>query len=99
MALTKRAPLLLSFGSMIDLGGDSLDRRVRVHGPDDDLELRVDASLLLGVGADKRDGTDTLAIQAEVLSISNCQRKSERGRSPWQTTGRGGSGGPARQST
>ena len=79
MALTKRAPLLLSFGSMIDLGGDSLDRRVRVHGPDDNLELRVDASLLLGVGADERDGTDTLAIQAEVLSISNCQWKSERG--------------------
>ena len=47
---------------------DSLDRGVGVRRADDELELRVDAGLLLGRGADERNRADTLTVKTKVLS-------------------------------
>eukprot|EP00966_Prymnesium_polylepis_P332110 7387646-Prymnesium_polylepis.2 len=44
-----------------------VDRRQRVHRPDDQLELRRDALRLLGVGAHDRERADTLAVQPKVF--------------------------------
>jgi len=46
----------------------AMHRRVGVHGANDDLELAVNASLLLGRGCDERERANTLAVQAHVLS-------------------------------
>lgn len=40
-----------------------MDGRVGVKGTDDDLNLRVDTLLLLDVGADYGEGTNTLAVK------------------------------------
>lgn len=45
----------------------TVHRRVRVQGPDDDLELRVDLGLFLGRGTDKRDGAGAFTVQTHVL--------------------------------
>lgn len=42
-------------------------RGVRVHGTDDNLELRVDTSLLLRIGGGQRKSADTLAVETHVL--------------------------------
>jgi hypothetical protein len=52
------------------VGKHVLDRRVGVHWSNDNLELGVDAGLLLGVRADKADSTNTFAVQAEILPLS-----------------------------
>jgi hypothetical protein len=44
-----------------------VDGRVRVERPDENLKLRVDPLLLVGVLADDREGADTLAVEAHVL--------------------------------
>ena len=65
--LTK--PLLVQLGAAEDGGGDAgtVDGRVGVQRTDEDLELRVDALLLLGVGGDEREGSNTLAVETHVL--------------------------------
>lgn len=45
----------------------AMGRRVGVHRADDNLELRVDAGLLLGIGGGQRKGTRSLAIETHVL--------------------------------
>jgi hypothetical protein len=44
-----------------------VDGRVGVEGTDENLDLRLNALLLLGVLANKREGTDTLTVQTHVL--------------------------------
>lgn len=58
-------PLLVESRAVEDLGGDAgtVDGRVGVQRSDDDLELRVDTLLLVGIGADKGEGTNTLTIE------------------------------------
>lgn len=51
----------------------AVDGRVGVEGADDDLDLRVDALALVGVGAHDREGADALAVEAHVL----CERLAE----------------------
>lgn len=65
MALTSRAPLRVS--SSPQVSDDALDRGVRVQGSDNDLQLRVDPGLLLGVGTDKRDRANSFTVQTQVL--------------------------------
>lgn len=62
-------PLLVESGAVEDLGGDAstVDGGVGVQRSDEDLELRVDTLLLVGVGADDGEGTNTLTV--ETLSI------------------------------
>ena len=62
-------PLLVELGGVEDLGGDAgaVDRGVGVERADENLDLRVDALLLLGVGADDGEGTDTLTVETHVL--------------------------------
>lgn len=64
-ALELLQPLLAELGVAEDGGGDAgaMDGRVGVQRADENLELRVDALLLGGVGADKGEGTDTLTIE------------------------------------
>jgi len=45
----------------------TVDGRVGVEWSNDNLELRVDSCLLIGIGTDKRDGSDSFAVQPEVL--------------------------------
>lgn len=65
-ALDLAEPLLVEGWVIEDLGGDAgaVDRRVRVERADEDLDLRIDALLLLGRFADNREGTDTLTVEA-----------------------------------
>jgi hypothetical protein len=41
-----------------------MDRRVRVEGSDEDLNLGVDTLLLLSVGANDGEGANTLAVKS-----------------------------------
>lgn len=52
-----------------DGGGDAraMDGRIGIHWSDNDLQLAVNTSLLLRIGGDKGECTDTLAIQTHVL--------------------------------
>lgn len=62
-------PLLVELGVAEDGAGDAgtVDGRVGVHGADENLELGVDALALILVGADKREGTNTLTVETHVL--------------------------------
>lgn len=53
-----------------DGAGDTrtMERRVRVHGADDNLQLTVHTRLLLGAGGDEGESTDTLSVETHVLS-------------------------------
>lgn len=42
----------------------AVDRRVGVEGTNEDLDLRLDTLLFLGVFADEREGTDTFTVQS-----------------------------------
>lgn len=44
-----------------------MDGRVRVHGTDKDLDLRLDARLFGFIGADNREGADTFTVETHVL--------------------------------
>ena len=47
-----------------DLGCDTgaVDGRIRVKGSDEDLDLRVYTLLLVGIGGNNGEGSDTLTI-------------------------------------
>jgi hypothetical protein len=45
----------------------TVEGRVRVHGADDDLQLTLDTSPFLGVGADEGEGSDTFSVETHVL--------------------------------
>jgi hypothetical protein len=62
-------PLLVESRAVEDLGGDAstVDGGVGVQRSDENLELRVDTLLLIGIGADDGEGTNTLTV--ETLSI------------------------------
>lgn len=68
-ALDLTEPLLVQSGVVHDGGSDAstVDGRVGVEGTDEDLDLRLNALLLLGVLANEREGTDTLTVQTHVL--------------------------------
>lgn len=52
---------------------DLLNRGVRVHRPDQDLELTVNSSLLLLVGANQTESADSFTVQAHVLGETLAQ--------------------------
>jgi hypothetical protein len=58
-------PLLVEFGVVQDGGSNTgtVDRRVGVKRTDQDLDLRVHALLLLDIGADDGEGTNTLTVE------------------------------------
>ena len=64
-ALDLTEPLLVQGGVVHDGGGDAgtVDGRVGVEGTDENLDLRLDALLLLGGLADEGEGTDTLTVE------------------------------------
>ena len=64
-ALNLTQPLVVQCRVAHDGRGNTgtVDRRVRVEGTDEDLELRVHTLLLLGVIAHKGEGTDTLTVE------------------------------------
>jgi len=70
-ALDLAEPLLVQFGVVHDGGGNAgtVDGRVRVEGADQDLDLGLDALLLLGVLADERESTNTLTVETLPLKI------------------------------
>ena len=43
------------------------ERGVGVHGADNDLELTLNTSLLLGIGGDQRERADALTVQTHIL--------------------------------
>jgi hypothetical protein len=65
-ALDLSQPLLVEFSVIHDSGSNtgSVDRRVRVEGADEDLDLRLHALLLLCVLANKREGTNAFTIES-----------------------------------
>ena len=64
-ALDLTEPLLVQLGVVHDGGGDAgtVDGRVGVEGTDENLDLRLDALLLLGGLADEGESTDTLTVE------------------------------------
>lgn len=64
-ALDFTQPLLVQGLVVQDLGCDScaVDWGVRIEGSDEDFDLRVDALLLLCVGADDGEGSYTLTVE------------------------------------
>jgi hypothetical protein len=60
----------LSAGSKRQHTADLLDGRVRVKWSNDNLELRVDSGLLLGIGTNERDGSDSFTVKTEILDVS-----------------------------
>lgn len=68
-ALDLTEPLLVELGVVQDLAGNSgsVDGRVGVQWAHEDLDLGVDALLLLGRLAHDTEGADSLAVQAHVL--------------------------------
>ena len=62
-------PLLVKVLVGEDSVGDAgtVDGRVGVHRSDDDLQLTLDTGLLLGIGRDEGESTDTFAIETHVL--------------------------------
>ena len=64
-ALDLAEPLLVQGGVVHDGRGhaSTVDGRVGVEGADKDLDLRLDALLLLGRLADEGEGTDTLTVE------------------------------------
>ena len=44
-----------------------MDWGVGVHGTDNDLELTLNTSLLLGIGGDQRERADALTVQTHIL--------------------------------
>lgn len=64
-ALDLTEPLLVQLGVVHDGGGDAgtVDGGVRVEGADQNLDLRLDALLLLGVLTDERESTNTLTVE------------------------------------
>jgi hypothetical protein len=57
--------LLVEFGVVQDGGSNTgtVDRGVGVKRADQDLDLRVDTLLLLDIGADDGEGTNTLTVE------------------------------------
>lgn len=64
-ALDLTQPLLVQLGVAEDLGGNAgaVDGGVGVQRADEDLQLRVDTLLLLGVSSGDGEGTDTLSVE------------------------------------
>lgn len=62
-------PLLVQGRVIQDLGGNAgtVDGRVGVQRADEDLDLRVDSLLLVGVLGDNGEGTDALTVETHVL--------------------------------
>lgn len=58
-------PLLVELGIVENGGGDTgtVNGRVGVERADQDLDLRVDTLLLIGVGTDDGEGTNTLTVE------------------------------------
>lgn len=74
-ALDLTEPLLVESRVVHDGGGDTgtVDGRVRVEGTNEDLDLGLDALLLLGVLADEGESTNALAVETHVLGKALAQ--------------------------
>lgn len=68
-ALDLTEPLLVKSRVVHDGGGDAgtVNGRVGVEGTNEDLDLRIDTLLLLGVLANEGESTDTLTVETHVL--------------------------------
>lgn len=68
-ALDLTEPLLVKSRVVHDGGGDAgtVNGRVGVEGTDENLDLRIDTLLLLGVLANEGESTDTLTVETHVL--------------------------------
>ena len=81
-ALDLAQPLLVEFRVVQDGGSDTgtVDRRVGVKRADQDLDLRVDTLLLVGVGANDGEGTNTLTVETldDVSIRAHCTGVPER---------------------
>ena len=68
-ALDLTEPLLVKSRVVHDGGGDAstVNGRVGVEGANEDLDLRIDTLLLLGVLANEGESTDTLAVETHVF--------------------------------
>jgi hypothetical protein len=76
-ALDLTQPLLVQFRVAKDLACDActIDGRVGVKWADEDLDLRVDAFLLLGAVCHDAKGTNSLAVKTHVLGKRLGERK------------------------
>ena len=74
-SLYLRFPLGVEIGIIQNGVGNSgtVERGVRVHGSDDDLQLAVDARLLSRVRSGEGESTNALSVQPHVLSERLCQ--------------------------
>jgi hypothetical protein len=63
--------------SQVGTQTDLLNGRVRVHRPDQDLELTVDSRLLLLVGADQTERADSFTVETHVLGETLAQGNRE----------------------
>ena len=64
-----RLPLLVQVLVGKDGVGDAgaVERRVRVHRSDEDLQLTLDTGLFLWIGSDKGESANTFAVETHVL--------------------------------
>lgn len=74
-ALDLAEPLLVQCRVVQDGAGDTgtVDRWVGVERTDKNLDLRVDALLFLGIGADDRESTNTLAVETLLESVTHSE--------------------------
>lgn len=105
-ALDFALPLLVQGRVVEDRGRNprAVDRRVRVQRPDQDLDLRLDALLLLGGCGHDREGTAAFAVQTlELVSGGGGNTIVKRNEltkpCSWQSSGTEQCYDPARQST
>jgi hypothetical protein len=86
-------PLLVELRVVEDGRGHtgSVDWRVRVERANQNLDLRVDTLLFLGVGADDREGTNTLTVQTlgELVSIHPTEYTVSNLPCSWRNSGTG----------
>lgn len=66
--------LVKTFVAQDSIGNSgTVERRVRVHGSDDNLQLTFDSGTFLGVGADKGESTNTFTVETHVLGERLCE--------------------------
>jgi hypothetical protein len=85
-------PLLVEFGVVQDGRSDTgtVDGRVGVKRADQDLDLRVDTLLLVGIGANNGEGTNTLTVEtlASLAYAHHCTGIAEDLPCSWRNSGR-----------
>jgi hypothetical protein len=60
-----------SASAYINTSSSLLNGRVGVERSNDDFELRVDSGLLLGIGTNERNSSNSFTVKTEVLDVSS----------------------------